>query len=97
MLQIQEWERVLIAKPDSTFAERAPARNVIPYPERRDFEVYPGDAPDQADLVTASCAVEAAGRFLEAWRPALDDGESVEITVVDRRTSEATRLVIDIG
>lgn len=74
----------------------ARASNILAYPERRIFEVYPHDAADQAHVLTASSAEEAALAFLEAWHPGLDPGEAVDITVVDRRTGEAARLVLDV-
>jgi hypothetical protein len=77
-------------------AALARARNVIPYPERGMFEVYPGCASDQAHVLTASSAEAAAEAFLEGWHPALHGGGALEVTVVDRRTGETTRLLLVI-
>ena len=66
------------------------------FPATKAFEVYPGAASDQAHVISAASALDAAMRFLEGWHPNLEDGGPVALSVVDRASGEATRFDIDL-
>jgi hypothetical protein len=62
----------------------------------RPFDVYPGAAADQAHVIVAASALDAAMRFLEGWHSSLEDAGPVDISVVDRVNGAATRFDIDL-
>lgn len=65
-------------------------------PVIRAFDVYPGAASDQAHVIAAASALDAAMRFLEGWHPNLGEGATVDLSVVDRASGEAIRFDVEL-
>jgi hypothetical protein len=76
----------------------ARAENVIVFvPRLAEFDVFPAWASDQAHRITARDAGDAAVQFLEGFHAAIEPGEAVQVTVVDRATGAQTPFVFDLS
>ena len=74
----------------------ARSQSLVTVPAFRAFDVYPGVASDQAHVITAASALDAAMRFLEGWHPNVEDAGPVDLSVVDRASGDTTRFDFDL-
>ena len=72
------------------------AESLAAVPVVRAFDVYPGVASDQAQVLAAASALDAAMRFLEGWHPNIADGGPVDLSVVDRASGETIRFDLEL-